>query len=396
MEFNRKLFVFIFIQIQMMGLVFVPSSFAKALVLLTLFLTVVKGYRKGCLFIKPFVFLFLFCLVNMFSCYLLRGQTPIQFLIGKEFTNMLPILSFFSIASFKLSDEKVEKTLIVLSSFFVCCYLLQYLVYPISIFVNANENAVAANARPRIPGQALLSIAFFYYLGKICDKWKWKYVIILLMALLCLLIMGFRSQLGVLFGVAGLFVIKRNRLTGKLLLYAVVGFAGLIALSQVSVAQNKINQMIERGQRDNFNNEDYVRILSYRYFTINAPNNKFEKYMGIGLPNPNSKYGQKIQELKDRHIIWADWGLIGLAWVLGIPGTLCIVWYAMKAFLLKVDKRYYYLKYWFLFIVFASFLTREIYRDGAFAVQGLVLYLISKAHVQYMLNNPQTKKKYGL
>lgn len=319
-----------------------------------------------------------------------------QFLMGKEFTNMLPILSIFSISAFKLSDEKVEKTLIVLCSFFVCCYLLQYLVYPISIFVNANENAVAANARPRIPGQALLSIAFFYYLGKVCDKWKWKYVIMLLIALLCLLIMGFRSQLAVLFGVSCLFVIKRNRLSGKLFLYAVVGFAGLVALSQVGVVQNKINQMVERGQRDNFDNDDYVRITSYRYYTLNAPNNKYEKYMGIGLPNPNSKYGQKIQELKEHHIVWADWGLIGLAWVLGIPGALCVVWYALKAFLLKVDKRYYYLKYWFLFIVFASILTREIYRDGAFAVQGMVLYLISKAHAQYMLNNPQTKKKYGL
>ena len=37
----------------------------------------------------------------------------------------------------------------------------------------------------------------------------------------------------------------------------------------------------------------------------------------------------------------------------------------------------------------------EFYRDGAFAIQGIVLYLIARYHRQYMAENPMSKK-YGL
>jgi len=383
------------VQIQMMGFVLIPSGIVKTVLLLTLFYTVKKGYKKGNVFATPLKCLFFFCFVNMLSCYYFRGQTPLHFLIGKDFTNMLPVFIVFAIPAFKLSDEKVEKTLIALCSFFVCCYLLQYLVYPVSIFVNANEGAIASNARPRIPGQALLSLAFFYHLGKTCDKWRWNHVGIMFLSLLCLLILGFRSQLAVLVIVTGIYIIKRNRLSGKLAVYIIMGLSGLFVMSQTPIAQNKIKQIMDRNETQNFDNDDYVRIRTYNYYTQIAPYNQFERIMGIGLPNPNCKYGRVIQELKEHHIVWADWGLLGMAWVLGYPGTLCIIWYALLAFGLNVDKRYYYLKYWFLFMVLCSVFTREIYRDGAFAIQGIALYLIFKAHKQYMEFHPY-ERKYSL
>lgn len=395
MRCSKKLFVFMLIQIQMMGFVLIPSGVVKTVLLLTLCYTVIKGRKKENVFTTPLKWFFFFCFVNMLSCYYFRGQTPLQFLIGRDFTNMLPIFVVFAIPAFNLSDEKVEKTLTVLCSFFVCCYLLQYLVYPMSIFVNGNEDAIASNARPRIPGQALLSLAFFYHLGKVCDKWRWNHVCVTFLSLLCLLILGFRSQLAVLVVVTGIYIIKRNRLSGKLVVYIILGILGLFAMSQTPIAQNKINQIMDRNETQNFDNDDYVRIRTYNYYTQIAPYNQFERIMGIGLPNPNCKYGRVIQELKEHHIVWADWGLLGMAWVLGYPGTLCIIWYALYAFGLKVDKRYYYLKYWFLFMVLCSVFTREIYRDGAFAIQGIVLYLLSQAHKHYMLFHPY-ERKYGL
>jgi hypothetical protein len=399
MNFDKRLLIFIFFQIYMMGLVFVSWTTVRVVLLATLFLAVMLSWKRWeSAYRKPLTLFFIFTTINMISCYIMRGQTPAQFVQGTEFINILGIFVLFSIPCFKIEDWKVEKTLIVMATIFIFCYFIQYLIYPLPIFIRVSDEIDLmdfVNARPRIPGQALLSLAFFYYMEKTMEKFNIFYVLLAALALICLVIMGFRSQMAVLAVMSVVFLISYIKLSGRMIMYIVFLVVGLFILSQTSIVQNKIAQMEQRSEVATFSDENYIRIRTMEHFIDEEPKNMFEKVMGIGLPGVGP-YGVKMLHLKaESGIVWADWGLIGLAWVLGYPAVLCLVWYVLKAFFMKTDKRHYYLRFWLLFLMLGSTLTREFYRDGAFAIQGIVLYLIARYHRQYMAENPMSKK-YGL
>ena len=101
--------------------------------------------------------------------------------------------------------------------------------------------------------------------------------------------------------------------------------------------------------------------------------------MGAGNPGTSGNYSIFIDKLKnDYGFVYGDWGLIGLSWIVGIPVVLLILLYCMKAFFIKVENKYIYLACYFIFIVFASIFSREIYRYGNFFIQALILAILEK------------------
>ena len=380
-----------------MGLVIIPDFPWKVLVLLSFFVTSLYFDSEKCKeFRLPLICLFCFCALNMVSCYILRGQTPYQYFAGNEFISIIGILSFFALPYFGMTLKELEKVLVTLSAVFVFAYLFQYLVYPTSIFVNFKDEELGMGARPRMPGQALLFLCYFYNLNKILIKFEWKHLMMLGFAALDILILGFRSQLFVLFALTIAMITFTSKI--KLKKKIAIGVIGLIIAGffySIPVVQYKVNQIVERQESgQTFDDENYIRYRTYNYFTEEFPKNEYERYMGTGLPSLSSKYGKHVQKMKQSFIVWADWGLLGLSWMLGIPAVLCLLWYALKAGLLKTEKNYYYLKFWFLFMVFGSILTREMFRIGSFAIQGIVLYMICLSNKRVLKRNPN-KIKYG-
>lgn len=375
-----KFIIFLVFQVQLFGFVYMPSGLVKGFALLWLFYSLFQAKRVVKSYNKPFVLLFVFCTINMIICFYNREQTPFEYIIGKEFTNILGLLVLFAIPAFKLKDYQVEQSLVVVAAIFILCYFVQYLIYPISLFTEEKNNLVEAmSTRFRMPGSCLIHLSFFYYLNRLIKKITLKNTIFFSISFLCLLILGFRLQIAVIILASGMMIIKYHGLTVKLFLYIFVSVVFLNIVLQSNIAQYKINQMIERNEKDNFNNEDYVRLKSWDYYVNIAPNNLVEKIFGIGLPNPNSLYGKTIQDLKSYHIIWADWGVIGLAWVLGIPAVLCMLWYVLLAFFKRIsNKDDYYLQFWIISLFLFSLMTREFFREGCFAIQSTVLYIIAK------------------
>lgn len=371
-----------------MGLVFIHDTYKKILIILSLIFISTFYYRKVHYreFKLPLIFFFLCCCVNMISCYFFRGQTFYQFLAAPDFINMVGLLTFFTIPFFNMNISKLEKSIVVLSVIFIFCYLFQYLIYPISIFSPFKDDELTTLSRPRIPGQALLSLCYFYYLNKIHLRFSWLRLFLLSIAAIDILILGFRVQILVLFILTTSFIIFYSRIAlfRKFTLF-IVFIAVLSVSSNLPVVKNKINQLVERQTSGNtFKDKDYIRYRTYDFYTHYYQKNDYERVMGTGLPSLNGNYGKYINDMKKEGIVWADWGLIGLSWILGIPGVLCIIWYSLKAGFLRMDKEHYYLKYWFLFMLFGSLLSREIFRAGSFAIQGIALYMISFIHTRYM------------
>lgn len=378
---NRTLFfVFLVAQEYFLGINGIPSFVAKGIAFVVLFIAIMMSDYKEMYYRRMFGWLLVCIILNMVWCSMNREQSPIEYFIGNEFTSMLTITGIFAIPAFKLTDEEIEHTLVALGVTCVALYLVQY-IFHVPITIDSDSDAIAASGlkmRVRMNGQCLFPFIILYSITKLIDGFNPKYLGLLVASALCMLIIGFRSQLAAIMGVTALFIWKSGLLKGKIIPFVLmIAITGSIAL-HTDVVQFKINQIAERNETDNFNDDDYVRLRTYEYYTEEAPNNVIDKILGIGLPNGNSKYGAEIQAVKAYGIIWADWGLIGLSWVLGIPAVLCIIWYMLYAFLTPVSNRYSYLCYWCLYMVLASILTREIYREGAFPIQAVVLFLIAQ------------------
>ena len=383
------LYIFLVIQLYCFALNGIPSFVAKGLALITLFVAILYSPRKESYYNKPLVWLGVCCMVNMIWCSLNRAQSPFEYVIGNEFTNMLGLLGIFAIPAFKLRPQEVEKVLVAVGLTCMAIYLLQYFSQMPLITDEETIEERGFRIRARINGQCVFFFLYLKYLYFYIKKPSAFYGIYTLLSLLCIIIIGFRTHGVALVFVTVLFWWKKNLVNKGTLFGMLVAGIVLYAALQTDVVQDKVNQMIERNEEGTFENEDYSRYLSLEYFTHEAPNGIADRILGIGLPNGNSAYGRHLQELKNYGIIWADWGLIGLAWVLGIPAVLCIVWYAIRAFLTPVRQEHSYLCYWFLLMILSSILTREIYRQGAFPIQAVILYLIA----QYRLGNVRLKWK---
>lgn len=351
-------------------------------------LGIIIACQKGCnLQFKKEILIFYLCIViNMITCYLGRGQSIASYIRGNEFVNLFLIGSYFLFAHFKISLEKWEEVIVRLSVLFCICYLLQYILSPIVIFSGAANDVMQdgnSNIRIRLTGQALASLAYLKLANDLLLKWQLKKLFLLLLPLLVILFLGFRMQLFALLLITGFMFVKHFgfsfRILSKLVPFVIVG-ALIMSLPQV---QNSIEHIEERQANDNFDNENYVRIREYIYYTENFPKNGFEKILGTGLPGLGSRYGKDVRDSVEYKMVWADWGLIGLSWMLGIPGVVAFVWIMIKGGLLKQDKRYLYISCWFFFMLFASILQREMYRPGNPFLIGIMLLIAQIASVKY-------------
>ncbi len=374
-----KLYFFIIIQTYFLGFIVIPSFVAKGLALGTLFITIATSNYRCKYYNKILKAVLAFTIINMVWCSVNRAQTPIEYIIGSEFTSMLCILSLFAIPSFHLDNKAVERVLEYVGVTIIIVYLLEYFLH-IPLTMDAGDmEEFGESMRLRINGQCVIPLLYFKSLTKLTEKISVKYILLFLFCILCVFILGFRSQIAVLAFLSVVYFWKNNLLKGKNIFYILVTLGILLVFIQNnSVIQYKIGEMEERNETQNFDNEDYVRLRTYEYYTEILPNNIVDKVVGIGLPNANSQYGKHIQDLKDSFIVWADWGVIGLSWVWGIPTVICFILLFIKGFLTPVSREHSYLCYWCIFMVGGSIMTREIYRIGAFPIEGVVLYLVAQ------------------
>lgn len=169
-----------------------------------------------------------------------------------------------------------------------------------------------------------------------------------------------------------------------------------IILMQTDFVGNKILSMQNRGETQNFSNDNYVRYFTYDYYTSIVPQNTYEKIMGTGLEGLDGEYQSSMLKAKRAGYIWADWGLIGLTWVLGIPGVLCLIWYSITVF--KYSKKLpneYYIGLWFLFLIIVGTFNREFYRFGIFGIQALALYIVD-LKIKSLNNNLNENRHFNI
>ena len=201
-----------------------------------------------------------------------------------------------------------------------------------------------------------------------------------------IMLMGFRTMLAGIVIFSFVMIYKIYKINWKIILYGLLVVFLFFMLIQIPIFTEKLNLIFERHQNANFSNSDYIRIIGFEYFFKEHFQSIWEFIFGSGMPrigDTNTQYGDYIYSLYDIGIVWADWGLLGLSWMIGPIPVIIMLIYSIRAFFLKVPNDYSYLGIWFLYLIAISFTTKEFFRDGNFVVQAMALYLVEKVHLTY-------------
>lgn len=339
-------------------------------------------YKKEYQFGKIIILINFFLLVNSIGCLINRNQSLWSSYTGTEMRNFMMLNAYFIFISSSISVKKLEKCLYYLSIFFCMIYIIQFLVYPTEICYGASSEFMKSNViRIRLWGQSLAIIAFLMGLNKALEYKNFKYYLQCFLGLIVILLLGFRSQLLVLIATTFILLFRKYKLSFRFFfVLAIVCIFFSYAVLQIPFISNSVSEMIARSEEgQSFANDNYIRTICFDYYTNNFFVNTWESIMGAGNPGTSGNYSIFIDILKnDYGFVYGDWGLIGLSWIVGIPVVLLILLYCMKAFFIKVENKYIYLACYFIFIVFASIFSREIYRYGNFFIQALILAILEK------------------
>lgn len=351
----------------------------------------VLEWNKAKMFKHHILWILVFLFISCISCNIYRGQEILVTLLTTA--NILYLMFYFYLHYERASVAQMEKIIVNLFVIFSCCYLFQWLSIPTAYFSSAlSEFDISENSvRLRMPGSGIASLAYFYAVNCLFYNKKIKYVLIIIVACFIILLMGFRSMLAGLLICSFLLFVSINGFNWKIFKYIfLVCVLGCLFLL-IPQVQDSILGMIARQNADqSFSNDDYIRIIQLNFFENEHFHSIWERIFGSGMPNQGS-YWAYFEDLMNRGIFWEDWGIIGLGWLIGIPATFIMILYVLKILRLKIDNRYKYIKFWFLYILLISVTTAEFIRNGNFLIQAMAFYLLD---IVYKYNDNENRYNY--
>lgn len=312
--------------------------------------------------------------------------------IGNSYT-YLGLLFTFIIMKYKPTSIQLEKVIKYLSITFCCCYLLQWLIYPINIFTGSLDetNINTEQFRMRMPGSICAYCLFFYGINKFILYKHKKNLLYAFLGFIPIIIMGFRSLTAAAAAFAVLMITFITRSVAKTFIWLIIGSILLIAVSQLNIVQTKFNEMVERQESgQTFENDDYIRFLEYEYFEEQFFTKPGEHFWGAGVPaDKTTTYYQDMNDaIEILHYFWVDLGLIGLSYIIGIPAVLLLCGIICNCIRKTRSPQNQYIRFTLLTVLIGSIVTSmEIYRTGNILIISLYLCLIYISNKEQSLSN---------
>lgn len=174
--------------------------------------------------------------------------------------------------------------------------------------------------------------------------------------------------------------IKIKGFNHKLLLPLLALVSIGIILINTKYGQNVIGDIQTRQETDNFQNEDYARIIGLNYYLHDHFHNVTEQILGCGMYYSGSE-GEKLQEQLDPYgIKWNDWGILGLSFYSGFITIAILLYCTIACALKRTNKECIYLNTWMIYMLLCSITTAEFLRQGNTIIWALVAYMIIKTN----------------
>lgn len=348
---------------------------------------------RGILFKKQFLWFFVFIFLNMFTCLLFREQSI--FVSFRAWVSFFLILYYPLFKCLNLSSDSWEKVLFRIHQLLLIGFTLQYIFLDSGFFLFSLENGegqLDVETRVRIRNEGMLYLGAMYSLNKafIGDK---KQLVYFLWALLIIFLKSSRMVF-LMFPIASFLMYIKVCGINKKLLYIIPALAVAIAvLSTTGFVQNKIEEIVIRQEKQNLDNDDYVRVGCLNYYFEDHYINNVERFLGSGralfyndIGSYNlapSKYSKLVtQNYQLYHWFTEDWGLLGLLWEAGVPFMVAFFWLIISIIKFKVPREYQYIGYWELFSLLVGLTYEVIYMHEHFIYQALALVIIDRVRIE--------------
>lgn len=328
--------------------------------------------------------------LNCWSCLYYRNQS-----VFETFTCWAPLLIFYlyyPLSKMRLSSSDVEKILYLL---FICAtmaHLVQTIFPNHAIFeVETSEEKFENDLRVRLFSDAVLFLGNIYCFNKllVSKGIQLKLLFVYVLSFVMIFLMGFRMLIFVTIVVSIYIYIRIHKadLVRFLMIgsFLVVLFIGLMS---VPLVQERVSEIIERNETDNFKNDDYVRVVLFNYYYSDYFKDYTEMVLGSGMvrrivednktPFP-SQYSKEVSYNSEQyHFYPVDMGMIGLSWEAGIPAFILMNIICIYLLFSKLDKRYMYINGWGLFLLLIQITSPFYYYHHNLIYTVLIWLLLVK------------------
>ncbi len=344
----------------------------------------------------PLIFTVFVC-VNIFFCWLNRGQSIHDSIGNVEYRYYVYFLLFYLLYRSRITIQECETTIYILYFLFSLAYILEYFVFfpkPVicPIYFEEEEH------RMRLLGQAIGFLGYFYCLNKFLTKKENRILNIsgILLGNIVVFTLGFRSVL-VAFIIGSLYLIYKVNNQFKKTIFTSIGLLSILMfIIDTEYGHEIIEHMLDRQQFDTYANEDYIRVLELNYYMTDHFVSVTDFIFGSGIPSGNSHYCIEMLKLANINEFgevttsvtqWRDWGILGFSWILGLPAAFVLLYFVFYMIFAKTDREHIYLSATYLVFILTCITTMELYRHGAFAIHAMAFYLM------YQLKR---QNKYGV
>lgn len=356
-------------------------------------------FSKELLFPRVLKLYFLLIIVNIITCFFYRGQSPLVSVYG--WGTFFLILYYPIFKSFNYNSRFWEKIILWLYCFYLVCYFCQYFfrLSGIQLFVLDTSMDILENSSVvRLFADGILSLGVFYCLNKWVTKHSTTCKYLFFVGMIAELLLTSRIRWLVLPIACVYFLHRIYGFSVKTIAIIILSFGLFVSLLQTDVAQERINYVIEKAEKQSFDNESYVRVLLIDYFQNDHFKNPVEHFLGSGMPKMNaatashalSDYSRYMSSLFiDRDFYCFDMGYLGLTWLGGIPFTLILIILQFCIFRKKVPKDYLYIGVWELYLLISGWFNEEVFGFTNMICQVLALTILSTVIKENSVINKQ-------
>lgn len=379
-----KILSIILISINFFGITNIPNTILLLILLLI-------GYTKlktKTPFTVPIYLMFIGIILSFIPAFFFRNQTILE--TFKASVNFFYIIFFFSLIKMQPSLKQTEKTIKYFAIIASIIYITQFfLLQKDIIFLPLPENSIeqGENVRFRILASGIFSLGYFYALNKYLILKKKEFLLIMFLCFTPILLQAFRTMIVFIFllTIIMLFVVYSNNKL-QILKYIIIAFLLCILIMQIPIFADKLTYMLEKQStgEETFSNHDYIRWISFKYYTTDYFKSSWEYIFGSGSAYVDSNFGKQEYATAQNGIFWVDWGIIGAIWIVGPITVFSLLWFAIKTSFLRKNKTNIYIGIWYIYLIFSSITTIEFLRPGNFIIHALALYTAYKANQEYI------------
>jgi len=336
-------------------------------------------------FSMPLNFLFFSILLSSIGALTLHNQPLLHSLIAARV--LFYYLFYRVLHILQPTQKELVTTISIIAVLYLVIYAIQYWQYPNEILITRMDED-RAKVRIRLSGYAfvLFQILLSTYTYSLLSK-KISYLVVSLVGSIFIIFLSIRIVIISTF-IAQILIVLRNNLKAIVGLTILIVFFALLAPFIIrKIDPRLIDNLVERTERDRSKEDDYIRLIAFRYYLAKMRAQPLSYVTGHGNPTGGEKfashYSKETTVEKQMGLFLDDLGQFGSYYRFGIPYILFIVilyFKVWKAFKGKSLKDVGYIGYLFcLFLLISITIPVFVTHPDFVIIVCISLYLIDTA-----------------